>query len=724
MGDETPDFLAANAAFRRSEFACAAELFTRALEQRPADERVHSNRSAALLRLGELDAAEADARRCVELAPRWHKAHFRLGKVHLARGRLLAAWEAFYAAHALDSAAPLYAHMLAAVEERIDGEGAPESARDGLRALKLRVAKVDPMAALTRRPAREPLPVTVLSGFLGAGKTSVLQHVLSHAPRGLRLAVLVNDMAALNVDAALVRDGRAALARSREEALVELSNGCICCTLREDLLAQVAELALADRFDALLIESSGISEPMPVAQTFLFEDGLGRSLAHLARIDTMATVLDAANFAANHGSADSLRARSLGATPSDGRLLAELLLEQAEFADLLLLNKADLVPAEGLAAVRACAAALNPRAEIVECVHGALDPSLLLGARRFNLDDAQRARGWGTELLGADEHTPESEAFGIASVVYRRERPFDAHRLHALLAARAQPSHPLSGARVVRSKGFCWVAQAPRWRLHWSGAGGAAVRLEVSGPWLSALARDVGADEALLRELAAREGWEGRAHAERAVELVLIGTQLERAPIEAALDGALATDAELAAAARAATAGAGAEGGAEAREHPFSAMLAGHAREYERALAAGKADPSAAAPEPAALQAAPADAPAEAEPLAARRPWSKPSVEAMLRERLDELAARAAAAGAKSHTPPEPGGSAPAADACTAHAPAADVTARAAPSEQCAAHVASSSRDARDTAATECRVAHTAAAITTSRKRPAEGSIA
>jgi G3E family GTPase len=360
------------------------------------------------------------------------------------------------------------------------------------------------------------LPVTVLSGFLGAGKTTVLKHALNNR-EGLRVAVIVNDMSEINVDARLLRDGTA-LSRT-EERLVEMTNGCICCTLREDLLVEVAALARAGRFDYLLIESSGISEPMPVAATFVFEDESGSSLSEVARLDTMVTVVDASSFLRDYGSPDDLQLRGLAAGEDDERTLSDLLAEQVEFADVLLLNKADLISDFEYARLEAVLRRLNPDAELLRTAWGQAPLDRIFDTGRFDFERAAGAPGWIKELQG--EHTPETEEYGISSFVYRAERPFHPERLMRVI------SRGFKG--VLRSKGWVNLASRPEIIGSWSLAG-LSIVLNPAGTLAAA---GDGADEA-AHGAAIRQ------------ELVFIGIEMNRDAIVGALDAALLTDDEMA----------------------------------------------------------------------------------------------------------------------------------------------------------------------------------
>lgn len=373
------------------------------------------------------------------------------------------------------------------------------------------------------------IPVTVLSGYLGAGKTTVLNHLLANK-EGKKIAVIVNDMSEINIDSQLIQDG--GFSRT-EEKLVELTNGCICCTLREDLMIEVEKLAKQGDIDYIVIESTGISEPIPVAQTFTYiDEEIGIDLSQYCRLDAMVTVVDAFRFWTDYESGESLFERKQTDDEHDVRDVSDLLIDQIEFANILLISKTDLVTAEFLEAFKGFLRKMNPDAILIPINKGVVPPSELLNQNLFDFEQASQSAGWIKELN--EEHVPETDEYGISSFVYRRKRPFHPERWNAWLSEFPQ--------EIIRSKGFFWLATRNKMAGLLSQAGN-SLQFQGAGYWIAALSkaeqRQVMAED---ETIAAR--WDD-VHGDRQTEMVWIGLDMDRDEIEAQLDECLLTNEEM-----------------------------------------------------------------------------------------------------------------------------------------------------------------------------------
>lgn len=375
------------------------------------------------------------------------------------------------------------------------------------------------------------LPVTVLSGFLGAGKTTVLSHILNNR-EGKKVAVIVNDMSEINIDANIINQD-VSLNRS-EEKLVEMSNGCICCTLREDLLEEVTKLAQAGRFDYLVIESTGISEPLPVAETFTFADEEGGSLSDVAELDTMVTVVDAVNFLADYDEAKFLQETSESLGEEDERSVADLLVDQVEFADIILISKIDLVKKSDIERLTAIISSLNTFAKIIPISQGKVDIAEVLNTGLFDFERAQLAPGWLQEMRG--EHVPETEEYGIGSFTYKARRPFHPKKFHDLI------NNLKKYGKLLRSKGYFWLASRPQFSGQWSQAGGIA-RYGFAGLfWKAVPKKDWPTDKDYLASI--KKEWQ-EPFGDMRQELVFIGQGLDKNSIINALDECLLSEEEV-----------------------------------------------------------------------------------------------------------------------------------------------------------------------------------
>ncbi|MCK9861151.1 GTP-binding protein [Paenibacillus sp. ATY16] len=375
------------------------------------------------------------------------------------------------------------------------------------------------------------IPVTVLSGYLGAGKTTVLNHVLNNR-QGMKVAVIVNDLSEVNIDAGLIKEG-GGLSRT-DEKLVEMSNGCICCTLREDLLREVERLALDGRFDYILIESTGVGEPVPVAQTFAYiDEEQGIDLSRFCQLDCMVTVVDANRFWHDFSSGESLLARSQAVGDDDTREVVDLLIDQIEFCDVLLLNKCDMIEEDELVELEGVLRKLQPRAKLIRTVNGQVNPAEILNTGLFDFDEASQAAGWVKEL-SKSEHTPETEEYGISSFVYERVKPFHPGRLKKWLNNWPE--------EVVRAKGVMWVASRNNIGQNISQAG-PSIQFGPSGYWIATLPQ--AEQEMYLQEYPELRDSCSPEYGDRINKVVFIGIKMDRESINETLDACLLTEAEM-----------------------------------------------------------------------------------------------------------------------------------------------------------------------------------